>query len=156
MSTPGAVMSGLIAPSRRGPRLEKLASASDLLTAPTASASSALAGVPIVPVPGTLPAATTKSVPCSAVREPTASSTGSMPGVSGAPRLRFTTFAPWSAAHCMPARIHDSAQPPTTHTLPSSRRAPGATPAVPATVAATWVPWPVRSLSSSLSWVKFW
>src|SRR5262245_21836483 len=45
MSTPGAVISGLTAPSPdRGPRLENSASWSLLSTAPTASAASAVAG----------------------------------------------------------------------------------------------------------------
>ena len=47
MSTPGAVMSGLRAESpMRGPRLEKSANCSCLVTAPTVSASSALPGEP--------------------------------------------------------------------------------------------------------------
>ena len=82
--------------------------------------------------------------------------------MSGPPRLMLTTVAPCSAAHCMPARIHDSAQPNSTHTLPSSSCAPGATPVyrpleaapVPAMVEATWVPWPTRSRSSSSPSVK--
>ena len=47
MSTPGAVMSGLMAESpMRGPRLENSANSSFLVTAPTVSASSALPGEP--------------------------------------------------------------------------------------------------------------
>ncbi len=48
MPTPGAVMSGLIASSRRGPRLEKDASASLPSTAPTVSAEVAAPGEPTV------------------------------------------------------------------------------------------------------------
>ncbi|GAA3115468.1 hypothetical protein GCM10020001_038590 [Nonomuraea salmonea] len=48
MLTPGAVMSGLIASSRRGPRLEKEASASSPSTAPTVSAELAAPGEPTV------------------------------------------------------------------------------------------------------------
>ena len=41
-----------------------------------------------------------------------ASSSGSMSGVSPPPRLMLTTLACWSAAaHCIPAMIHESAQP---------------------------------------------
>jgi hypothetical protein len=53
----------------------------------------------------------TNSVPCSAVSVSTADSTGSRPGASVPPRLRFTTVAFFSAAaHCMPARTADSEQ----------------------------------------------
>ena len=110
MSTPGAVMSGLMAPSpMRGPTLEKSASWSSRSTAPTVSAASALPGEPTVPSCGPeLPAAITKSVPYCSDSELTASSSGSTSGVSPPPRLRFAMSAPCSAAHCMPAMIPDS------------------------------------------------
>ncbi len=113
ISTPGAVMSGLIAPSpTRGPRLEKSASASSRSTAPTASAASAVPGEPTEPSAPSLPAAITKSVPCCSVSVPTASSSGSTSGVSPPLRLMLTTVACCSAAaHCMPARMADSVQP---------------------------------------------
>ena len=64
MSTPGAVMSGLSAASpTRGPRLEKSARLSDLSTAPTVSAASALPGEPTVSSAPSLPAETTNSAP---------------------------------------------------------------------------------------------
>ena len=161
--TPGAVRSGLSAPSMRGPRLEKSASSSDLSTAPTVRAESALPGELIDRSAKSLPAAMTNSTPNSAVRFSTACSIGSTSSVSNPPRLMFTTSAPCSAAHCIPARIHDSAQPNSTHTLPSSSCAPGATPRnwppeaapLPATIDATCVPCPTRSPSSSSPSVKF-
>ncbi len=153
MATPGAVRSGLtpLSPTR-GPRLEKSASRSDLSTAPTVSAASALPGDSTVCSPSpSLPAATTKSVPVSAESRLTASSTGSVPGVSSPPRLRLTTSAPWATAHSMPAMTPDSSPVSLSfRTLPFRIFAPGATPLylppdlapVPATMDATWVPWP--------------
>ncbi len=112
MSTPGAVMSGLTAPSPvRGPRLENTARLSSRSTAPTVSAASALPGEPTVSAAPELPAAITNSVPYWAESVFTASSSGSTSGVSPPPRLRFATSAPCSAAHTIPLRIHDSAQP---------------------------------------------
>ncbi|GAA4941961.1 hypothetical protein GCM10023238_04670 [Streptomyces heliomycini] len=111
MSTPGAVMSGLTASSpTRGPRLEKEAIRSDLSTAPTVGAASALPGelTEYLPPP-LLPAAMTKSVPVSSARVLTASSSGSMPGVSAPPMLMLTTSAFFSsAAHCIAASVADS------------------------------------------------
>ena len=160
---PGAVRSGLSAPSIRGPRLEKDANRSVRSTAPTVSAESALPGDQIDRSTPALPAEITNRVPNWAVRFSTACSTGSNPAVSNPPRLMLMTSAPCSAAHCMPARIDDSGQPSRTHTLPSSSCAPGATPRywppeaapLPAMVDATWVPCPMKSPSCSRPSVKF-
>ncbi len=109
MPTPGAVTSGLIAPSILGPRLEKPAMPSVRSIAPTVSAASALPGESIVRSPGpALPAATTNSVPYRADSVSTASSSGSVPSRSGPPRLRFAMSAPCSAAHRIPAMMSDS------------------------------------------------
>ncbi len=113
MSTPGAVMSGLMALSAiRGPRLENGAIASAASTAPTVSAASAEPGLPRVVSPGPeFPAAITNSAPLDADRASTACSIGSVPGLSdGAPRLMLTMSAPWSTAHRMPSRIAESWQ----------------------------------------------
>ncbi|ROP37471.1 hypothetical protein EDD40_2784 [Saccharothrix texasensis] len=108
-STPGAVMSGLTAPSpTRGPRLENAAMPSCRSTAPTVSAASALPGELIVSGRELLPAAITNSTPVRADSVFTASSNGSSSAVSPPPMLRFTMSAPCSAAHCMPATIADS------------------------------------------------
>src|SRR5262245_41511422 len=61
--TPGAEISGLIAPSPRGPRLEKGAIASFRSTAATESAASAVLGELTEPALTELPAATTNNVP---------------------------------------------------------------------------------------------
>jgi hypothetical protein len=53
----------------------------------------------------------TNSAPNSAVMRSTAASIGSCSGVSPPPMLMLMTLAPCSAAHCMPASIHDSSQP---------------------------------------------
>jgi hypothetical protein len=65
MPAPGAVISGLTAPSpRRGPRLENDVIWSCLSTAPTVSAASAVPGEATVEAAGpALPAATTNSTP---------------------------------------------------------------------------------------------
>ncbi len=131
MSTPGAVTSGFTPPVAVGPRPENAATTSERSTAPTLNALRALPGEEIDPAPGpSFPAAATNSIPFSRESRSTASSRGSVSGVSVSPRLRLTTCAPWSAAHCIPARIAESEQPPSapTQTLPSSSRASGATP----------------------------
>lgn len=110
VSTPGAVTSGLTAPSpTRGPRLEKPASLSWSSTAPTVSAASALPGEPTVPAPEpSLPAAMANRTPFSADSLSTAASSGSTSGVSVPPRLRLTMSAPWATAHSIPARMPES------------------------------------------------
>ncbi len=64
----------------------------------------------------------------------------------------------------MPAMICDSVpEPSSLRTLPTARTAPGATPfslpsdpaPLPPTVEATWVPWPLRSATSSPSMKDF-
>ncbi len=108
MSTPGAVTSGLTAPSAMiGPLLENSASLSCLSTAPTVSASGASPGLPTQESQPSLPAAITKSVPYWRVRVETASVSG--PPASGLPRLMLTTSARFSpAAHSMPSMIQES------------------------------------------------
>jgi hypothetical protein len=82
ISTPGAVTSGLIAwSSARGPRLENGATSSASSTAPTVSAELAAPGVDTVPYRPSLPAATTKSVPCRALSVSRATEAGSVPSV---------------------------------------------------------------------------
>ncbi len=82
MSTPGAVTSGLMAPSpARGPVEEKSASLSLSSTAPTVSAASALPGEPIDWGPS-LPAAIANRMPFSAESLLTSASSGSTSGVS--------------------------------------------------------------------------
>ncbi|MGY3680215.1 hypothetical protein ACVWXU_003838 [Streptomyces sp. TE33382] len=165
MSTPGAVTSGLMAPSpMRGPRLEKSASTSLSSTAPTVSAASALPGEPTVPAPSpSLPAAMANRTPLSADSLSTAASSGSISGVSLPPRLRLTMSAPCATAHSMPARMPESSpKPSSSSTLPSSSLASGATPLnlppdrapVPAAIEETCVPCPTRSLVSGEA-VKF-
>src|SRR5690606_21200931 len=112
ISTPGAVTSGLTAWSpARGPRLENQGTSSPSSTAPTVRAAAAAPGGVTVlgPLPPSLPAATTKSVPYRSLSRSTASENGSVPSVyrSDSPRLMFTTSAPCAAAHSMPAMIHD-------------------------------------------------
>ncbi len=84
MSTPGAVMSGLMTPPpSRGPLLEKSAILLSRSTAPTVNAASALPGDPTVRASGPeLPAAITNNVPYRADNVFTASSSGSTSGVS--------------------------------------------------------------------------
>ena len=76
---------------------------------------------------------------------------GSLPSVGQPPRLMLTTRARCRAAHSIPAMIPDSLpKPKSSSTLPLSRLASKATPLrsppdrapVPATIEATWVPWP--------------
>jgi hypothetical protein len=156
---PGAAISGLSAPSpTRGPRLEKSAIRSSGSTAATASAESAVDGVVTVRSPGPkLPAETTNSAPVSALIRLTAWLIGSLPLVGYEPRLMFTTSA-FAPAHSIPAMIHESRpQPALLSTLPTSRSAPGATPAYrpaeaapePAIVDAVWVPCPCPSCTGS-------
>jgi hypothetical protein len=159
MSTPGAVISGLIAKSpSRGPRPENAASVSDLSTAPTVRASAAAPGAATVWSLGPLfPAATTNKVPYVRLRLFTAWLIGSLPSLGPLPRLILTTSAPSSlAAHSIPAMIHEvEPEPESPRTLPLSKLAPGATPFLrppdaapePAIVSATWVPWPWRSVA---------
>jgi hypothetical protein len=157
MSTPGATISGFTPASpRRGPRLEKLASAPVLVEAPTVSADAAAPGEPTDSAVGPeLPAATTNSAPVSAVNRSTAWLSGSLPSLaSGDPRLMLTTRARL-AAHSMPAMIQEVCpEPESSSTLPDSSVAPGATPRyfgpTPATVLATWVPWPLWSPTSGV------
>ncbi|MBB5786473.1 hypothetical protein HD601_001048 [Jiangella mangrovi] len=162
MPTPGAVMSGFGSLlSNTGPRLEKSASRSSRSTAPTVSADGASAGLPMQASHSLLPAAMTKSVPCSALMRSTAAvNSGPSKWPGPRPRLMLTMSAPWAAAHSMPAIAHDTEPPPSEpSTLPLSSRAPGATPRrspseaapVPATVDATWVPWPLWSVASGSS-----
>ena len=103
------------------------------------------------PSPPMLPAAMTNSESDVADSSSTAVLSGSVPSETPPPRLMLTTSAPWSTAHCMPARtIESSPLPVSSSTLPTSRSAPGATPLrrppeaapLPAIVAATCVPWP--------------
>lgn len=101
MSTPGATISGL-ALFPTGPRLENSASRSRASTAPTVSAASAVPGEPTDANVPSLPAATTNSVPCSAVRLVSAMDSGSPPTVGAPPRLMLTTSAR-GAAHSIPA-----------------------------------------------------
>ncbi|MGY3060769.1 hypothetical protein ACVWZD_005014 [Streptomyces sp. TE3672] len=114
MSTPGPVMSGLTAPSpMRGPTLEKSAIWSSSSTAPTVSAASALPGDATVPWPGPLlPAATANRTPFSAESLSTWASRGSVPGVSGPPRLILMMSAPWATAQSTPARTLESSPLP--------------------------------------------
>ncbi|CAM5583049.1 hypothetical protein SGRIM128S_06107 [Streptomyces griseomycini] len=154
MSTPGAVTSGLMAPSpTRGPVEEKSASPSLPSTAPTVRAASALPGE-LTDWGPELPAAMAKRMPFSADSLFTAASSGSTSAVSPPPRLMLTMSAPCAAAHSMPARMPESSpEPESSRTLPLRILAPGATPLylppdlapVPAAVAATWVPWPTLS-----------
>ena len=157
MPTPGAVTSGLTAPSpSRGPRLEKPARESSRSTAPTVSAASAVPGEPMVdwPLAPSLPAAMTNSESVDAVSALTAWLMGSVPSVGPPPRLMLITLASWAAAHSMPSMTEDSVPYPlSSSTLPTSSSASAATPRmdppdaapVPPTVAATCVPWPKRS-----------
>jgi hypothetical protein len=85
-------------------------------TAPTDRAASAVLGeetrsAPGPPAGSPFPAAATNSVPCSSVSALIDCSIGSISGPSAPPRLRFTTRAPLSAAHSMPAMSQDSKQP---------------------------------------------
>ena len=111
-STPGAVRSGLRASSfMRGPALENWASWSDASTAPTVSAASAVPGAPRLYGSGpSLPAATTKSAPVSALSRFTAWLIGSSwVCQDGPPRLMLITLAcSVRAAHSMPAMIPTS------------------------------------------------
>lgn len=162
MSTPGAERSGLRALSPwRGPWLVKYAALSAESTAPTVSAESAAPGEPIEEGAPVLPAAMTKRAPVSLESVSTATAIGSVPSLASCePRLIDTTLAPTSlAAHSMPAMICDSLPDPASlSTLPTERAAPGATPfslspsdpaPLPPTVEVTWVPWPLRSATSS-------
>src|SRR5688572_4420984 len=80
MSTPGAVRSGLMAPSSVRPRLEKNATCSSRSTAPTVSAAATEPGEPIeAPDDPLLPAAITKSAPYCAVSVLTALLRGIVP-----------------------------------------------------------------------------
>ncbi len=101
-----------------------------------------------------------KRAPVSALSRLTAWLSGSVPSLGWLePRLMLMTVASASwAAHSMPARIQDSCPLPLSlSTLPMASWAPGATPfsrpseaaPVPATVDATWVPCPARSVISS-------
>ena len=109
-------------------------------------------GVSTVWPPGPeLPAATTNRVRYWLVSRVTAWLIGSVPSVGQPPRLMFTTLARCLAAHSIPAMIPDSLpKPESSSTLPLSRLALKATPLrwpderapVPATIEATWVPWP--------------
>ena len=100
----------------------------------------------------------TKSAPVDSLSESTARAIGSVPSLaSGLPRLIETTSAR-PAPHSIPSMIQDSApEPASLRTLPIARSAPGATPfsfpseaaPVPATVEATWVPWPLTSVTVS-------
>ncbi len=153
MSTPGAVMSGLIALFvQRGPREENSASLSSRSTAPTVRAASADAGEPIGPPE--LPAATTNSAPLCSVIRSSASDIGSVPS-SGheLPRLMLITRA-LVAAHSMPAMMSLSRPPPESpSTLPFTIFESGAMPLYlpsPVIVDATCVPWPKRSSVESL------
>ncbi len=159
MSTPGAVTSGLRAPSMPGPRLEKSASTSLSSTAPTVRAAAALPGEPMVcsPKSPSLPAAMANRTPFSSESLFTPASSASIAGVSPPPRLMLMTSAPSAAAHSMPARISESLpNPPSSRTLPLRIFAPGATPLylppdflpVPAAMEATCVPWPTLSVVS--------
>lgn len=108
MSLPGPEISGFTAGLPRGPREENGDIAPDLVTEPTVSAASAAPGALMVWSP-LLPAAMTKSVPCSAESRSTAADNGSVPSDAAVwPRLMLTTPASWSTAHCMPARIQES------------------------------------------------
>ncbi len=106
----------------------------------------------------------TNRAPVCSVSVSTATLSGSVPSVAPPPRLMLMMSAPLSwAAHSIPASTCDSEPlPRLSSTLPISSSAPGATPLrrpfepapVPATVAATWVPWPCSSLAEG-SAVKF-
>src|SRR5437763_6935299 len=110
--------------------------------------------------PPLLPAARTGIAPCDHAY--------SMPAVIGAeippvpprsgselpsPRLRLTTWAPWSTTHMMPACTSASAPAPlASSALATMSFAPGATPAMPLPLSftaamrpATWVPCPLSS-----------
>ncbi|MDQ1049292.1 hypothetical protein QFZ76_007528 [Streptomyces sp. V4I2] len=96
-----------------------------------------------------MPEAITKSVPVDADSSSTVSLSGSEGPEAVPPRDMETMSAPDSAAHCMPAMIHDDwPEPALLRTLPTISSAPGATPLrlpseaapEPAIVDATWVP----------------
>ncbi len=157
-ATPGAVRSGLTAPSPiRGPALENSAIRSSSSTAPTVSAASALPGEATVPRSGPLlPEATANRTPFSAETLFTCASIGSIPAESALPRLMLMTSAPWATAQSTPAMMPESSPTPwSSSTLALISCAPGATPLnrasfapVPAAVEATCVPCPLRSLAS--------
>ncbi|CAM5395543.1 hypothetical protein SMICM304S_01503 [Streptomyces microflavus] len=103
-----------------------------------------------------LPAAIANRTPFSAETLLTWASIGSIPGVSGPPRLMLMTSAPWATAQSTPAMMPESSPTPrSSRTLALISWAPGATPLnrasfapVPAAMEATWVPCPTRSRAS--------
>ena len=83
-----------------------------LSTAPTVSAVLAVPGDATLTGEPALPAATTNSVPVSAVSASISWLSGSVPSVGSAPRLMLTTRAPLCAAQSMPAITHESRPEP--------------------------------------------
>jgi hypothetical protein len=134
-----------------------------LSVAPTVSAAVAAPGLPTDASPLLFPAAMTNSAPVSALSASTAWSAGSLPSLARpSPRLRLITFAPFRAAHSIPAITWDIAPwPELFRTLPIISEAAGATPLnlpseaapEPATIEATCVPCPLPS-TTEVSLVK--
>ena len=144
-----ATRSGLCAGSPgTGPRELYSAMCRSLSVAPTVIAPAAQPGEPIVPAPGPeFPAATHTRMP-SALSASTSRESGSV-GSPGPPSERLITSTFWRLAQESAARTVSSVPPPIESAFATISVAFGATPRytgpAPATIPATWVPWPTSS-----------